>query len=235
MNKAKAAYQSHAENIEAQISRFLPLVNRLASNIARRLPATISLEDLVQEGLIGLMDALKKYPPGSHENFERYAVVRIRGSIYDACRKNDLIPRHQRDRIDKISAAVKKLDQHLGRPATEREIADSLGMSLGEYQSLLGSAVTFSSLEGIEDWAQIASTEDEKDEPLGTQARQRITDAVKELPEKQKIVLSLHYERYMSYREIAAVLNLTPGRIAQLHSEAMVRIRAKLANSGEAS
>lgn len=215
-------------SIEEGIREYEPLVRRIASMIYRRLPGNVSLDDLVQEGMLGLIDALHKHEQTRSDSFQSYAAMRIRGSIYDSCRRNDTLPRYQRDRADLISAAITNVEQTLGRPASEREVAEACGMTLEQYHSTLNTAATLTPLDAIPESSLVDAADEDGDVLLGTRSRNKIRMAVEHLPEKQRLILSLHYERYMSYREIAAAMDLTPGRIAQLHSEAMIRIRAQL-------
>lgn len=216
-------------DLEEQVKRFQPLVRRIAAQIGSRLPSNVSLDDLVQEGMTGLLDALQRYIPQADLSFERYASMRIRGSIYDACRRNDILPRHQRNRIDSVVGITRALEQKLGRLPSDNEVAAEAGLNVEDYHALLDSHVNLTPLDQVPEDLLPVSTDDDTIERIGkSQLVKQISEALKRLPEKQQIVVALHYERQMSYREIAAAMRLTPGRISQLHTEAMIGLRALL-------
>lgn len=219
-------------DLDEQIKQYQPLVRRIAAQIGSRLPANVQLDDLIQEGMTGLLDALQRYKPKADLSFERYASMRIRGSIYDACRRNDLLPRHQRARIDAVVDVTRILEQRLGRLPSETEIAAEAGLSPEDYRALLDTHVNLTPLEQIpESLLPVATEDDTLDSIDNSQLVSQISAALKKLPEKQQIVVALHYERQMSYREIAAVMKLTAGRISQLHTEAMIGLKALLGES----
>lgn len=218
-----------SSDLEEQVRQYQPLVRRIASQIGSRLPANVMLDDLIQEGMAGLLDALQRYKPQADLSFERYASMRIRGSIYDACRRNDLLPRHQRARIDAVVDVTRTLEQRLGRMPGDAEIATEAGLSLEDYRALLDTHVNLTPLDQVPENLLPSANEDEAlDRIDASRLVGRIAAALKKLPEKQQIVVALHYERQMSYREIAAVMKLTAGRISQLHTEAMIGLRALL-------
>ena len=216
-------------DLHEQIRLYQPLVRRIAAQIGSRLPSSVSLDDLIQEGMTGLLDALQRYKPQADLSFERYASMRIRGSIYDACRRDDILPRHQRNRIDSVVSITRTLEQKLGRIPNDQEIAAEAGLSVEDYHLLLDSHVNLTPLDQVPEDLLPTSTDDDAIERIGnSQILKKIVGALKRLPEKQQIVVALHYERQMSYREIAAAMRLTPGRISQLHTEAMIGLRALL-------
>lgn len=215
------------QDIEEQIRLFRPMVKRIAGQIASRLPANVMLDDLIQEGMTGLLDALHKFKPQANTNFEAYASMRIRGAIYDACRRDDVLPRHQRDKVDELERIAIELEHQLHRLPTEQEISAAAGMDLQTYQATLESLVSVMPIDDIPEEALPANTNDDPFEYLSQkQWLQQVAGLIGQLPEKQQMVLALHYQEDLSYREIAAVLSLTPGRISQLHTQAMIQIRA---------
>ncbi|NBS10971.1 MAG: sigma-70 family RNA polymerase sigma factor, partial [Burkholderiaceae bacterium] len=141
------AYQ--ALDLNDAITEHLPLVKRIAYQIASRLPPNVELDDLVQEGLTGLLDALKRYEPQPNLNFEVYARTRIRGAIYDACRRNDILPRNQRDGLVNLEKTTRSLEQKLGRHPSEIEIADACEISLDEYHAVMGTMVNLMPLDDL--------------------------------------------------------------------------------------
>jgi len=199
-------------DLHEQIRLYQPLVRRIAAQIGSRLPSSVSLDDLIQEGMTGLLDALQRYKPQADLSFERYASMRIRGSIYDACRRDDILPRHQRNRIDSVVSITRTLEQKLGRIPNDQEIAAEAGLSVEDYHLLLDSHVNLTPLDQVPEDLLPTSTDDDAIERIGnSQILKKIVGALKRLPEKQQIVVALHYERQMSYREIAAVMRKPEG------------------------
>ncbi|HEX4843683.1 MAG TPA: RNA polymerase sigma factor FliA [Limnobacter sp.] len=223
-----------------QVDQYIPLVRRLAHHLIAKLPASVQIDDLIQAGLIGLMDAISRFEEGQGAQFETYASQRIRGAMLDELRQADWMPRGVRQAQRKIEAATMKAEQKLGRSATESEIANTLGVSLEEYQTMLfesrGAQLVF-----YDDYAEDGDGEgyldrqmdgDEQANPLemlGDQRfRQTLIQAIEELPEREKMLMGLYYEQELNFREIAAVLGVTESRVCQLHTQAVSRLRTKL-------
>jgi len=219
----------YQKDLGEQLKQYQPLVRRIASRIGSKLPANVMLDDLIQEGMTGLLDALQRYVPQQNQSFEAYASMRIRGAIYDACRKEDILPRNQRDQLDALEKVTRRLEHTLGRLPTELEIAKEAGVSIEDYFVVID---TFVNVMPIDDVPENLLPTDFSADPLekvsGQQFLGQVVDILKTLPEKQRLVMALHYQEDLSYREIAAVLDLTPGRISQLHTQAMIAIRAML-------
>ena len=219
----------YQQDLGEQLKQYQPLVRRIASRIGSKLPANVMLDDLIQEGMTGLLDALQRYVPQQNQSFEAYASMRIRGAIYDACRKEDILPRNQRDQLDVLEKVTRRLEHTLGRLPTELEIAKEAGVSIEDYFVVID---TFVNVMPIDDVPENLLPTDFSADPLekvsGQQFLAQVVEILKTLPEKQRLVMALHYQEDLSYREIAAVLDLTPGRISQLHTQAMISIRALL-------
>ncbi len=228
MTARKKAYLENAKpELDEYIAKYTPLVKRLASQIASRLPPNVALDDLVQEGLMGLLDAAKRYEPRPGLNFEAYARFRITGAIYDSCRKADILPRNQRDKLSELEKTMRTLEQELGRPPSAQEIADACEISLDDYHQALDTMVGMTAIDDVaENLLPIAQDADPAAIASLKQVSSVLAEMIKELPEKERMVLALHYQEDLSFREVAYVLDLTPGRISQLHSQAMMRIRA---------
>jgi len=219
----------YQQDLGEQLKKYQPLVKRIASRIGSRLPANVMLDDLIQEGMTGLLDALQRYVPQPNQSFEAYASMRIRGAIYDACRKEDILPRNQREQLDVLEKVTQRLEQSLGRLPTEQEVATEAGVSIDEYFQVLDTFVNVMPIDDVpENLMPTDFSADPSEKVAGQQFMGQIVAILKTLPEKQRMVMALHYQEDLSYREIAAVLELTPGRISQLHTQAMIAIRAML-------
>ena len=224
----------------ALIRQYQPLVHRLAHHMMAKLPASVEVDDLIQVGLIGLSEALSRYETGQGAQFETFATQRIRGAMLDELRENDWMSRGSRKNQKDIEQALRRLEHRLGRSPIESEIAAELGLSLSDYQSLLGK-VRGTQLIYLEDMGRsgedddgfldrhVADNDDDPLNLLGDQRlRQALVAAIKTLPEREQFVMSMYYEQDMNLKEIAAVLNITESRVCQLHSQSVARLRAKM-------
>jgi RNA polymerase sigma factor FliA len=223
----------------AAVERYAPLVRRLASQMIARLPANVELDDLIQAGMIGLMDALTRYETGHGAQFETFAMQRIRGAMIDELRGADWLPRSVRRNQRSIEAAVRKVEQRTHRSATEAEVAAEMGLGLAAYQQMLGDAhggqlVYLDELVGSDSdesfvERQAAPEQSDPVKVLGDERfRASLATAIESLPEREKQVMGMYYEHDMNLREIGAVLGVTESRICQLHSQAVARLRTKL-------
>jgi RNA polymerase sigma factor for flagellar operon FliA len=222
------------------LERFAPLVKRLAHHLVSKLPPNVQVDDLIQAGLIGLVDAIGRYEQGLGAQFETYATQRIRGAMLDELRAHDWLPRGLRRAQKQIEAVSARLEQRLKRPPTEREIAAEMGLGLGEYQRLLLDAhgvqivhyEDFVDEDGEERLVEREGREeDATPERTLEDARFRaaLVLAVEALPEREKLVMGLYYERDLNFREIGAALGVSESRVCQLHGQAVARLRGKLA------
>ena len=223
----------------AAVERYASLVRRLASQMIAKLPANVELDDLIQAGMIGLMDALARYETGHGAQFETFATQRIRGAMIDELRGSDWLPRSVRRNQRAIETAVSAVEQRTKRPATETEIAAHMGIALAAYQQMLGDAHG-GQLFYIDDFGGSDSEEGYLDRHVGDEAsdparvmsderfRASLATAIDNLPEREKQVMGMYYEHDMNLKEIGAVLGVTESRVCQLHSQAVSRLRAKL-------
>lgn len=224
----------------AMIRQYQPLVRRLAHHMMVKLPANVQVDDLIQVGLIGLSEALTRYEATQGVQFETFATQRIRGAMLDELRSNDWMSRGSRKSQKEIEEALRRLEHQLGRTPLESEIAAALGLSLADYQALLGK-VRGTQLVYLEDMARGAEDEDSfLDRHVGDseadpmhmlrdqRLRQALVAAIKSLPEREQFIMSMYYEKDMNLKEIAAVLEVTESRICQLHSQSIARLRAKM-------
>ena len=225
MNKAYTQPVNYAE----EMAKYTPLVKRIAYQVASKLPANVEVDDLIQEGLIGLLDALKKYAPQPNLSFEVYARTRIKGAIYDSCRKNDILPRNQRDDLSRLEKINRQLEQKLGRPPLETEIAEAADISLESYFGIMDRMVNLMPIDDLsDDMLPMDNSSDPMQSVALSQLAEKLALILKKLPEKEQMVMALHYQEDLSYREIAEVLSLTTGRISQIHTQCMIRIRSHL-------
>lgn len=227
-------------NRNDMIKQYQPLVRRLAHHMMAKLPANVQVDDLIQVGLIGLSEALARYEAAQGVQFETFATQRIRGAMLDELRDNDWMSRGSRKSQKEIEQAMRRLEHQLGRTPLESEIAAELGMTLGDYQSLLGK-VRGTQLVYIEDMTRSDDDEnsfldhhisDAEADPVNMlrdqRLRQALIAAIKNLPEREQFIMSMYYEKDMNLKEIAAVLDVTESRICQLHSQSIARLRAKM-------
>lgn len=230
------------------LAQHAPLVRRLALQLIARLPASVELDDLIQVGMMGLLDAAEKYQDDQGAKFETYASQRIRGAMLDELRANDWVSRGLRRSSRSVSMAVRAQEQKLGRVPTESEIAQAMELPLAAYQQLLHEIhgcqlVYYEDFERGDGEAGESSFLDRQDhgdkvladEPL-TQLlqgdfRRQLIAAIGQLPEREQLLLSLYYEEELNLREIGAVLDVTQSRVCQLHSQAISRLRAGLADA----
>jgi RNA polymerase sigma factor for flagellar operon FliA len=225
------------------VVEYAPLVKFIAQKIAARLPANIELDDLISCGVIGLMDAIAKFDPTRDNKFKTYAEFRIRGAILDELRSQDWVPRSVREKTKMIERAYAKLERELGRPATDDEMCVELKVSLEEFHELLNKSKSVSLL-NIDD--QATFNKGDKKLMMGLlehrrssnpyaavsykSAQNKIKDGIKSLPEKQRLVLSLYYFEDLNLKEIGQVLDVTESRVSQLHTQAIIKLKAKLKN-----
>ena len=222
----------------ARITTFAPLVRRMAHHLAARLPSSVQIDDIIQAGMIGLMDAAARFEEAQGNQFETYATQRIRGAMLDELRQNDWLPRSTRKSLRRIESAMHKLEQRLGRAPSEIELAKELGVPLGEYQSMLQEARGYELLH-LEDFSRDDDDDflernlpDDRENPFerykDARFRAALVEAIEHLPEREKLLMGLYYEQELNFKEIAAVLEVSESRICQLHSQAVARLRTKL-------
>jgi RNA polymerase sigma factor for flagellar operon FliA len=224
----------------ALIKQYQPLVRKLAHYMMAKLPPSVEVDDLIQVGLIGLADALSRYEASQGVQFETFATQRIRGAMLDELRGSDWMSRGSRKSQKDIESTMRRLEHRLGRSPIESEIAAEMGLTLSDYQLLLGK-VRGTQLVYLEDMARNNEDDDnfldrhvaDSDaDPMNMLRDQRLREslvaAIKGLPEREQYIMSMYYEQDMNLKEIAAVLDVTESRICQLHSQSIARLRAKM-------
>lgn len=223
------------------IMDYAPLIRFVAQRIAARLPSNIDIDDLISAGVIGLMDAIEKYDPSRDNKFKTYAEFRIRGAILDELRSQDWVPRSVRDKAKKIEKTYAELEQKFGRPVTDAEISDALGVRLDEYYEVMAKvkAVTLLSIDELtgphhqDKKSLLECLENVGSKNPFTQlkskgVRELLVKNIEELPEKQKLVLSLYYYEDLNLKEIGKILEVTESRVSQLHTQAVEKLRSRL-------
>ncbi|ELX8378903.1 RNA polymerase sigma factor FliA [Providencia vermicola] len=223
--------------------RYYPLIRHEALKLQVRLPASVDVDDLIQAGGIGLLHALERFDASQGASFATYAVQRIRGSMLDELRSRDWAPRSVRRQAREMAKAIGELEQTLGRTATESEIAQSLKIDITEYrQALLDT--NNSQLYSYDEWHEIHGescepviNESDGGNPLNflmeSNLRSQVIDAIEQLPEREKLVLTLYYQEELNLKEIGAVLEVGESRVSQLHSQAIKRLRGRLKSISE--
>ena len=228
------------------IVTYAPLVKYVAGRLGSGLPAHVDDEDLVSYGLLGLIGAIERYDPERDVKFETYAIARIRGAIIDELRALDWVPRSVRSRARDIERAIGELEAKLGRVPSDEEIAGKLGLTTEELDESL-SEISRSSIAALDElWtisgsggdqvALIDTIEDtDAPDPQGAlsqvELREAIADSIARLPEREKLVVTLYYSEELTLREIGEVLGVTESRVSQLHTKAILRLKARLAGS----
>ena len=220
------------------LTEHMPLVKRLAHHMKAKLPPSVEVDDLIQAGMIGLLDAINRYEDDHGAQFETYAVLRIRGAMLDELRSSDWMPRSTRQNMRKVEGAMQSLQQRLGRPPSESEVAASLKISLDEYQDMLADSgghqllyyEDFHADEGSDSFLDRYAVDE--DDPLRalmeTDFRQAVIDAIDALPPREKLLMGLYYEEELNLKEIGAVMGVSESRVSQLHSQAVGRMRTYL-------
>jgi RNA polymerase sigma factor FliA len=235
-----AAYESagaaELPPIDELVLKHGELVKRIAYHVVSRLPAHIEVDDLIQAGMIGLLNAAQNFMPTKGANFETYAGIRIRGAMLDEARKANWTPRSTFRHAKQVSQAIRAIENRTGRDARAPEIAETLEVSLEEYHRMVESAassrlLSYEQLAGDPERAgMLPETPDDGPETVleGEQFREALAGAVAGLPERERLVLSLYYDEELNLREIGEILEVSESRVCQIHGQAVLRIRARL-------
>jgi RNA polymerase sigma factor for flagellar operon FliA len=230
-------YAECNKEVETRVHDLAPLVKRIAQRKMASLPHSVEIDDIIQSGMMGLLDAARRYQPSEGAQFRTYAVQRIRGTMLDELRECDHLPRDVRRALRSVEATVSRLEQQTQRAPTEAEVANALDMSLADYQQLLQEARGYQIL-SYDDFSA-----DEEDSFLDRHAvdgadplamleersvREMLVARIEELPEREKTVMGLYYQEELTLREIGEVLGVTESRVCQIHTQAIARLRVAL-------
>ena len=230
-----AAYQQQSDKAEL-VEKHASLVKRIAHHLMARLPASVIVDDLIQAGMIGLLEAARNFDGSKGASFETFAGIRIRGAMLDEIRKGDWTPRSVHKNSRAITDAIAEVERETGRDARDAEIAEKLNITLNEYHLMLND-INVGKVIGIEDLGvseDVISTDAEKgsDAPLEDLMQgafqKELAHAITTLPEREAIVLSLYYDEELNLREIGEVLEVSESRVSQIHSQAMLKLKAKM-------
>ena len=216
---------------DALVARHAELVKRIAYHLAGRLPPSVEVDDLIQAGMIGLIEAAAHYSSDRGASFETYAGIRIRGAMIDALRKQDWAPRSVHRRTRAAANAIRDIENREGREARDTEIAAAMGIPLDEYHQILQDSLSCQ-LASIDDGESAVEVADRKADPLreteSGSLRAAVAAAITTLPERERLVMSMYYDDELNLKEIGAVLGISESRVCQLHGQALVRLRSRL-------
>jgi RNA polymerase sigma factor for flagellar operon FliA len=223
-------------NYDAMMTEYAPFVKRIAYHMISRLPSNVQIEDMVQAGMIGLFDALKGYDMSKGASFETYARIRIQGAMIDEVRRCDWTPRSVYKKSRELSEAIRSVEKAQGRDAKDSEVAEILELSMEEYYSLVQDAAGCQLL-SYEDIALAGGSKDEYkssdfNEPYKHIQEESfkcgLAEKISNLPEREKLVISLYYDEEFNLREIGEILGITEGRVCQIHGQALLRLKARM-------
>jgi RNA polymerase sigma factor for flagellar operon FliA len=221
---------------ERIIMQYAPLVKRIAHHLLNRLPDSVQADDLIQAGMLGLLEAIKHYDAAQGASFETYAGIRIKGSMLDEVRRSDWTPRSVHKKSRMVSDAIRAIENKTGCEARDTDIAGHLGIAIGEYNRILQDAVSCRVF-SVEELAQTGGhysdeSSNMEEGPLDGLSRdgfqQALANAIMKLPERERLVISLYYDDELNLREIGEVLNISESRASQISTQAVLRLRSRL-------
>ncbi|MFT4823219.1 MAG: RNA polymerase sigma factor for flagellar operon FliA [Halioglobus sp.] len=225
------------ESVDELVREYLPLVKKIGLHLVARLPPDIELDDMMQVGMMGLIQASSTYDATQGASFSTYAGIRIKGAMLDEVRRNDWKPRSVQQSLKKVSTAINTLESRLGRSVTDAEIARELDMALEDYHDLSRELVCsrMTSLDGLE--GSEGNYESDEVDPFAnledSEQRKLLADAIKSLPEKEMLMMSLYYAEELNLKEIGEVMGVSESRVSQIHGQALARVRVKVAHWSE--
>ncbi len=221
---------------EELVERYAPLVKKIGNHLLGRLPDGVELEDLIQTGLIALLDAARQYSPSKGASFETYASIRVRGAMLDEFRNTDWAPRSVYRKQRQLTAAVRAVENRTGTHATPREIADELGVPLDEYFRMVATTTTQRMFSLDEADPEGSAVRDDSGDPAtdpsteieSEEFQQAMSEAIRALPEREALVMSLYYDEELNLKEIGETLGVSESRVCQIHGQALTRLRSRL-------
>lgn len=222
-----------------KVEDYAYLVKRIAHHMMMRMPASVQVEDLVQAGMIGLLEAVNKYDMSKGASFETYAGIRIRGAIVDEMRRGDWAPRSVHRNARRLQGAINAVENREGRDASDQEIAQEMGVSVNEYHEMLQDTAScrlfsFEEAAGDDGGGLESSIAGAFDSPLAgveqNALKKALAEAISQLPEREKLVLALYYDEELNLKEIGQIIGVSESRVSQIHGQAAQRLRARLAD-----
>lgn len=236
MNRV-AAYETLGTDGRSElVNAYGALVKRIAHHLMGRLPETVQIEDLIQAGMIGLLEASRSYDASQGASFETFAGIRIRGAMLDEVRRNDWAPRSVHRRAREVSEAIQAIEHREGRSARPDEIAAALSIDINEYHQLIQDSTSHRLISMEDAGPEEETLRDRLSDPdsevttvlQGEDARHNLVTAISELPEREQLVMSLYYDQELNLKEIGAVLGVSESRVCQIHGQALMRIKARM-------
>jgi len=235
-NAAKQAGEFRANN--DLVESHATLVKRIAYHLMSRLPASVQVDDLIQAGMIGLIEASRKFDPEQGASFQTYAGIRIRGAMLDEIRRTDWTPRSVHRKAREVAEAVRKIENEKGRDARDVEVAEAMGLGLEEYHKILQDATgcrifSFEDPGNAGEEGYVSNSRD-LNQPLDNlqneDFKEGLAEAIKGLPERERLVMALYYDEELNLREIGEILGVSESRVCQIHGQALIRLRARMEN-----
>lgn len=234
--------ETQGQASEICVEDYAPLVKRIAHHMMARMPACVQVEDLIQAGMIGLLEAAQKYDVSRGASFETYAGIRIRGAIVDEMRRGDWAPRSVHRNARRVADAIKAVEGRTGRDAGDQEVADELGVDLSDYYTMIQDAAssrlfsyeeTFGDNDSRLEHDSVSTPFVSPLEGLQRESLKRsLAQAITQLPERERLVLALYYDEELNLKEIGQIIGVSESRVSQIHSQAALRLRARLSDWG---
>jgi RNA polymerase sigma factor for flagellar operon FliA len=241
MNVASEYLQHSRESADELVRRHAPLVRRIAYHLMGRLPASVDVNDLIQSGMIGLLEAARHFATDRGASFETYAGIRIRGAMLDELRRTDWTPRSVHRKSREVAEVIRQIETETGGVAEDAEVMRRLGIGADEYHQILADAacvrlLSLTAADDNEDSAVMDVADEVALEPAQSierdDMREALAAAIGNLPEREQLVMSLYYEQELNLKEIGLVLGVTESRVCQIHGQAVIRLRARLTDWG---
>jgi RNA polymerase sigma factor FliA len=238
MNGAASYRNTEASDVSALVAEHAPLVKRIAYHLSSRMPDSVNKEDLIQAGMVGLLEAIRSYDSSQGASFKTYAGIRIRGSMLDEVRRSDWTPRSVHKKARMVAQTIREIENQTGRDARASEVAKRLNIEIDEYHQILQDSINcriFSieelaqaGIEALEELGEIEKAPIEKLTQVGFKAA--LADAIAGLPERERLVISLYYDEELNLREIGEAMGISESRVCQINSQAMLRLRARMSD-----
>lgn len=222
---------------EQLVERHAPLVKRIAHHLLAKMPASVQVDDLIQSGLVGLLEASRNYDVSKGASFETYAGIRIRGAMIDDVRRGDWAPRSVHRNARLVSSGIQAVEKRHGRDASDQEVAQELGLSIDNYHKMVKDSASsrlfsYDEITGGDDDRSVEQFASDAEDPVDgiekNAMRASLATCIGELPERERLVLALYYDEELNLKEIGLILGVSESRVSQIHSQAAARLRARM-------